>query len=219
MKPKMLVIFDMDGTLVASTINYEQIKVELKELLQNILTEEEHEVIKNQKKSILELTKIISKNDETGKVFEKAWEIIEHYELEGYNDLQIQFDVKPTLEKLKDKGHIVTIFTNNSTKLTDIVLKKYGFAKYIDYSLTRDDVTDPKPNPEGLLKLMKKYNCTEKQTLFVGDAWLDAEAAKKANIKFVYLTQNHQEQPSVESCDYVINNLEEIIKIVEMSNK
>jgi phosphoglycolate phosphatase len=47
-------------------------------------------------------------------------------------------------------------------------------------------VKNSKPNPEGILLLMRKFNKTVDSTVFIGDSWVDAETAVKAGVEFIY---------------------------------
>jgi len=187
MASQLLIIFDLDGTLIKSNIDYEGMRIELRSVLKNFVSTEEFEQISSSYRSILELIDFIEKNDKTGDILKDSWKFIENQELKGYETATIEDDVYPTLEKLQELNHIITILTNNSRKLTDFGLEKYGLSKYFVYVLTRDEVRNPKPDPEGLLKTIEHFNKNKEETIFIGDSWLDAETAINAGIKFYYL--------------------------------
>ena len=44
-----------------------------------------------------------------------------------------------------------------------------------------------KPDPEGMITLMKQFNKNKNETIFIGDSWLDAETAVNAGVRFYYL--------------------------------
>jgi len=82
--------------------------------------------------------------------------------------------------------------------------------------LTRDEVANSKPDPEGLFLIMKKFNQTIEKTLFVGDSWVDAETAKNAGMEFAYLgvegapgTRRKKIEP-----EYMIETIDEIFSII-----
>ena len=187
MSSQLLIIFDLDGTLIKSNIDYEGMRIELRRILKSFISTEEFQNITSSYRSILELIEFIEKNDSTGKILQESWEYIEEQELKGYEKAVIEDDVHPTLEKLLELGHTITILTNNSRKLTDFGLEKYRLREYFEYVLTRDEVTNPKPDPEGLLKTIEYFNKDKEETIFIGDSWLDAETAINAGIKFYYL--------------------------------
>ncbi len=183
---QLLLIFDMDGTLIQSDIDYMGVRDGLRELLKDIVSKEEYFEIEGTIYTILELVQLIKDKDPSNRLHEKAWKMVENHELEGYEKAFVEKDVVNSLEELKNAGHILVIYTNNSRKLTDYALEKYNFNHLFEYVLTRDDVTNSKPNPEGIYKLMEKFQKNEETTVFIGDSWVDAETALNADIDFIY---------------------------------
>lgn len=183
---KLLLIFDMDGTLIQSKIDYMGIRDRLREILRDIVDKEEYRAISETIYTILDLIALIAKNDSTGKLHDKAWKLLEEYELKGYENAFVEEDVITTLEKLKDKGHILVLYTNNSRKIANYALEKYNFNHLFEFILTRDDVTKTKPDAEGIYILMDKFHVTKERTIFIGDSWVDAETALNAKIDFIY---------------------------------
>ena len=218
MSKQYLIIFDLDGTLVQSQINYDAIKTEIIELIANIVNEEEFDIIRSFPRSILELVIMIQKKDSTGIYYKRAWELIEKYEAEGYEYAEIELDVVETLKILKEQNHFVTILTNNSRKLTDYALERFGFKDCIDYVLTRDDLEEKKPDPEGILFLMKKFSKKSNATIFIGDSWLDAEAGFRAGIHYAHFGK--ELPPKSRKDDFNIeHSLSKISDILELMNK
>jgi len=221
MASNFLVIFDLDGTLVHSNINYEQIRNEVKGILAKILTPEEYKQVVSVPRSILELLLIVQKHDTTQNELKRAWKIIEHYETLGYEDATIKEDVVPTLDKLKKEGYKIAILTNNSRKLTEYALNKFELLPYIDAVITRDDITQRKPHPEGIYKLMNQFNANPQTTLFIGDSWLDCEAALKAKINFAYL--GHDKASVTREKNYseipIIMEIRDVLKLLNLEDK
>ncbi len=187
MSSQLLIIFDLDGTLIKSNIDYEGMRVKLRTVLKNFVASEVFEKISRKYRSILELIEFIEKYDKSKDILNDSWEYIEDQELKGYETAIIEDDVHPTLDKLLELKHTITILTNNSRKLTDFGLEKYKLQDYFEYVLTRDDVVNPKPDPEGILKTIEHFGKKRKDTIFIGDSWLDAETAISAGIRFYYL--------------------------------
>ena len=122
-----------------------------------------------------------------------------------------------TLNFLKRNNYKLVIYTNNTRKLTDYGLEKFNLKSYFDFILTRDEVKNPKPHPEGLELIMEKYLIPQNNVLFIGDSWIDAETAVNAGVKFVYFgsegapgTRRKVIQP-----DFTIEYMKELIPIIE----
>ncbi len=186
MSSKQLIVFDLDGTLIQSNIDYMGIRDEVREMLKDIVPPDEYQIIKDTPTTILNLVELVKTKDALGGLFEKAWLIVEEAERIGYEEAKIDDDVHSTLSKLRLENFNIAIFTNNSRKLTDYGMKKFELKQYTDVVITRDDVEEAKPNPEGLIKIMNHFNKSTEQTIFIGDSWLDAETAQIAGVDFIY---------------------------------
>ncbi|MHA1305494.1 MAG: HAD family hydrolase, partial [Candidatus Heimdallarchaeaceae archaeon] len=204
-----------DGTLVQSKIEYTKIKEELKHLLKTLISEEQYIEFISIPRSIIEIISFIAKNDQTGEMNGRAWELVEEYELKGYEDAEIYEDVIPTLTALKEQGNSIAILTNNSRKLTEVALTKFNLSNLVEFVVTRDDVNKPKPDPEGIYRIIEHFNSTKEETIFIGDSWLDAEAAVNARIRFAYFgtdIENKTREKNIE-IEKTINKISEIFDI------
>ncbi len=181
-----LIVFDLDGTLIQSNIDYMGIRDEVRQLLEDLVPPDEYQIIKDTPTTILNLVELVKTKDTQGGLFEKAWLIVEEAERVGYEEAKIDDDIHSTLSKLQLENFKIAIFTNNSRKLTDYGMKKFELNQYTDVVITRDDVEEAKPNPEGLVKIMNHFNKSTEQTIFIGDSWLDAETAQVAGVDFIY---------------------------------
>lgn len=216
MPRKQLIIFDLDGTLIQSDINYIGIRDELKSILKHLVSESEYTDIQNTIYTILELVEIIDKCDPSGIEFKKAWSLVEEYEMKGYEKAFVTKNALETLEKLQKSGYHIVIYTNNSRKLTDYALEKFELENLVDYVLTRDDVKNCKPDPEGIFFIMEKFSQSRDNTIFIGDSWVDAETAVNAKIAFAYFGLDSAPGTRRKKiiADYIIENVEDIFDIV-----
>lgn len=154
-------IFDMDGTLVDSKINFAAIykNLGLKQGLSII------EYINNLKCEIER---------------KAALEIVHHYENEGAENSTLIPGVVELLANLEDKKVNVGVFTLNSRPIAQKTLKLHNIN--IPLVMTREDAK-PKPDPEGLYKICEHYGTPIHKTLYIGDYKYDLLAGKNANIK------------------------------------
>lgn len=115
----------------------------------------------------------------------------------------------PGLDELirfcKEKGVRMAILTRNCREATYLALGKY--ASEFDEIITRDDGFHPKPNPEAIVYLMKKYGATPEETIVVGDYEYDIIAGKRAGCITVRVGNGDG--------DYRVENLRDLIKILE----
>jgi len=135
--------------------------------------------------------------------------------------LQKKFDTTPFLNEIEISPTTVpsllflrqfvktAIVTNRSYSMTEII-KRWSLYKYFDLIITAMDVSQPKPNPEGLNKVLSAFNLSPEEALFVGDSSSDELAAKQAQIPFVSF-QN--ETLSAAYYIYEIPQLADILKL------
>ncbi|MGQ9500404.1 MAG: HAD family hydrolase, partial [Dissulfurimicrobium sp.] len=79
---------------------------------------------------------------------------------------------------------LTAIFTNRTTtmpKLREI----FDFDSLFDSILCAMDVAYPKPNPEGILKIINLLGVNREKVVYIGDSVLDEQAAINANIAFI----------------------------------
>ncbi len=104
-----------------------------------------------------------------------------------YRDLvplmQMEAGFRETLEALEPRVGLA-VCTNRSTSM-DTVLESFGLARYFGIVMTASRVSNPKPHPEPLLRVLDHYRIAPGEALFVGDSEVDRQAAEGAGVPFV----------------------------------
>ncbi|MDP3766199.1 MAG: histidinol-phosphate transaminase [Nanoarchaeota archaeon] len=176
-----LLIFDIDGVLADVSKSYRiAIKLTAEYFTKEKITLEEIQSYKNKGgyNSDWDLTEAIIKS--RGKNIKKQ-EIIEKFQY-YYNKL---FDNekwlldKKSLKKLSKKYNLA-IFTGRPKKEADYVLRKNNAKGYFSVIVAMEDVSKQKPNPNGLLKIIRI--CNGKEAYYFGDTIDDMKAAASAKV-------------------------------------
>ena len=182
MKEKKLVIFDMDGTLVnssitiANAINYVRKNLGLESM------DEEH---------ILRLV-----NDHTinpaqtfyhAKAFDADHEkwFSEYYTKNHETELVLYKGIKELLIALKEQGKSLAVATNAYRGSTIESLTHLDVYDLFDGIACYDDVLQGKPHPDMLYKLLDELDFTENDAIFIGDGPRDEMAAKEAKMDYI----------------------------------
>ncbi len=97
--------------------------------------------------------------------------------------MQIEPHLKTLLHFLRPR--FKTAIATNRTNTMGHVLHEHDLEDQFDYVVTAFDVSRPKPNPEMLINILKFFNISSEQMLYVGDSELDAQAAEGAKVPFV----------------------------------
>lgn len=181
------VIFDMDGTIVDSRLDFDKIKRELNMPVDNDI-----------------LSFINELKDEN--LIVEANNIVHKHELKGGNDSTLIRDFKNFYNFLKFKDIPIALLTRNSKIVTDLTLKKHSLD--FDIVLTRD-CAKAKPDPEGLFLICKNLNVSHSEAIYIGDYLYDLETAKNANMDSALILNEQNEQFKI-NATYSFTNFSEL---------
>lgn len=88
-----------------------------------------------------------------------------------------------TLERLK--GEVALAVCTNRAISMEMIIEDFGLTGYFDCVMTAGKVTNPKPHPEPVLKVLELLGIGPQEALFVGDSAVDMQAAAAAGVPFV----------------------------------
>ena len=90
---------------------------------------------------------------------------------------------KETLLKLKEAGYKLGVVTNKIHSSTLLCLKLIGLEGIFDSLVCYDDVINPKPNKEAIVKSMENFNASDlSKVLYIGDNESDLITANNADV-------------------------------------
>jgi pyrophosphatase PpaX len=75
--------------------------------------------------------------------------------------------------------------SNSGRTVGETVLSIFKLEKFFDVLVTADDVMNPKPDPEPLLKAVGILRAKPSECVYVGDTSLDVACAKRAGVACV----------------------------------
>ena len=87
--------------------------------------------------------------------------------------------VVDALGRLKPLGSIA-VLTNKPFRPTTRLLDELGLARFVNALIAGDGEFPRKPNPAGLIHLANRFEVDRKQTVMVGDSWIDYSTARNA---------------------------------------
>ncbi len=97
--------------------------------------------------------------------------------------IKLHDGVYETLDTLKD--YKLGVATNTHRINIEKIFNYFDLFQYFDTIMCLDDVQNPKPHPDMLLKASEKLNVPIEKILFVGDTKYDMAAAKDAGCQFI----------------------------------
>ena len=161
------IIFDLDGTLVESYLDFDKMRAEMG------LPE---------RTPILEALAKLPPEDAA-----QHWKILDRHEMEGVRRAELMPGVRELLAELARRKVRTAVFTRNSRACTLATLDR--FALKFDAVLSRDDAP-PKPDPEGILQICSQWDVPPAVVAVIGDYIFDLQAGRAAATRTVLYAQS-----------------------------
>lgn len=118
------------------------------------------------------------------------------------------------IRKLSDKFELA-IVTSNYREIVEEKLKKYNLVDFFSTIIDCNDVKKMKPEPEPLLKALKKMGLKPSEAIYVGDMDGDIIMSKKAKVKIAAVTYGWHSREKLEKLnpEIVLCSPEELLKL------
>lgn len=175
------VIFDLDNTLILSPTNFSAVRHRLIDLL------EEGGVRAGPRDDLmaLSLPDLVRVGEQCDPdLGRRMWQVIADAEADGLARATVAPGAPEVLRALRARGYRLALLTNTSSRGLRERLAEMGLLEFFDVVATRDDVPDLKPLAGGLLHVLRRLGAV-RRAYMVGDAWIDAEAARGAGVPFI----------------------------------
>lgn len=182
------VVFDLDGTLVDSQLDFTE--------LRRRLGWPEHTLILEH---LATLSCAIEK--------QQAAQIIVDFELEGARNASWMPNADLLLKQLKHRQIPMAILTRNMRHATELCMQALDIP--IELVLTRDDAP-AKPQPEGLWLIAERLGVMPDEILYVGDYLFDIQTARNAG-SYCCLYRYGDNHIYAEQADLVVDDLLELL--------
>jgi phosphoglycolate phosphatase len=122
--------------------------------------------------------------------------------------------VPKTIKMLKENNIKLGIVSTKFRYRINDILKRYKINKYFDLIIGGEDVTNNKPNPEGINKFIKILELKKDECVLIGDSLIDAETAKNSEISFIPILTGTTKKEDFKSYDSLLylNEIYDIVK-------
>lgn len=116
--------------------------------------------------------------------------------------------VKETLSKLKSDGYQMAIATSRSRPSVEELTELLEIRNYFSFLLGGNDVTEGKPHPESIYKILSEMDWKGKETIMVGDMAVDILMGKNAGIATLGVTYGNGKTSELKEAgaDYIIES-------------
>lgn len=164
------VIFDMDGTVVDVSYDWDEIRAELA----------------TQGRPILAFLSSLEEPERSEK-----WRVLERYEDEATMKARLKPGMAEFLNFLGEKRIKKALVTNNSKKNVDFLLKKFNLE--FDCVVSRESGLW-KPSGAPFLAVLDRLALKREECCVVGDSHFDLKAANEAGISCVFILSEDKER-------------------------
>ncbi len=212
------VLFDMDGTLVETDIDFPLMKREMLVLgeRQGIPASELQGLdILAVVNAIVDRLEAQGRADEAVRVREEAFRTLERIELAHSDAAYVIPRAIELLGAIRRAGIKIGIVTRNCRSAVQVSLDRTGV--FYDVLLTRDDVRNTKPHPEHLLLALEALGVDPDEALMIGDHWMDVQGGRAAGTRTIGFLRPDRPEGFFDVCppDLIIRGLGELLPCVE----
>jgi len=175
------VIFDMDGVLIdAKEWHYEALNKALSMFGMEI-SRYDHLVTYDGLPTKKKLEMLSLERGLPGALHNFINEIKQKYTLElAYAKCNPIFHHEYCLIKLREAGYRLAVCSNSVRSTMDLMLEKASLTQYLEFYLSNQDVTHPKPHPEIYDNAIKRLKLSPSECLIVEDNVNGIKAAQKS---------------------------------------
>ena len=111
----------------------------------------------------------------------EALEVFYRYYEEMHKECTAPYSgIKDLLKQLRNKGKKLALVTGKGDKSCQITLEQFGLSDFFDDVMTGSETGNIKAKSITFLK--KKYNLTNDECVYIGDALSDVEEARQAGV-------------------------------------
>lgn len=123
-------------------------------------------------------------------------------------------EVIELIKEYRDKGSKVAICTGKDHLRAQEILDYYNISHLFDALVSSDDVINPKPAPDSIVKALELMNVNRKNTIVIGDGYSDIISAKEAGLVSV-LTFWYGDEGVPRKADYYANTVADLKLILK----
>ncbi|MCF6173419.1 MAG: HAD family hydrolase [Campylobacteraceae bacterium] len=114
-----------------------------------------------------------------------------------------------------DEFATLGIVTTKTKRYSIELLEHMGILKYFDVLIGREDVQNPKPHPEPVLKAVSILNAKKQNSWMIGDTVMDLQSAKSAEINCIGVTCGYGKKEELQNITQdVYENSFEAVKVI-----
>ena len=178
------ILYDLDGVLIDATEwHYESLNNVLKEIVGFEINREEHLETFNGLPTMTKMEILNKQGRLSREKFDLVWERKQEKTLEII-EKTVTLDSNKIRLHQQTKNFKKVCVTNSIRKSALLMLEKTGQLEFMDFVISNEDVSLPKPSAEGYVAAIEKLNLKPNECMIVEDSpkGIDAARKSKANV-------------------------------------
>ena len=213
MKP--VVLFDLDGTVIDSTeAILDGFRVAFETFGGDVPSDE---AIKNEVGHTLE-DMFLKLGVAEDRVNEHVHAYKMHYRIISCEKTVLLYGAKEAIEEASSFATLGVV-TTKTGEYSRILLEHMGLMHYFSVLIGREDVQNPKPHKEPILKALAKLEHDRSRIWMIGDTCMDIESAKNAEVHSIAVTSGYGSLEVLQKCATLItSNVYEAVKHIKKSD-
>jgi phosphoglycolate phosphatase len=188
---KLIILFDLDGTLIDSTDA-------ILESFHNSFKVHNYPNPQDEDITALIGHPLDVMYRELGIKEDVVWDYVhtykEHYRLISTKKTTLLANAKDAILRA-NKFATLGVVTTKTGKYSKILMEHFDLMKYFEVLIGREDVQNPKPHAEPILKALENLDSSNKEIWMIGDTRLDLISAKNAGVNSIGVLSGY------DSCD------------------
>lgn len=145
-----------------------------------------------------------------------VWDFVSTYK-EHYQKISTQKTIllECAREAVEEASKFATlaVVTTKTGKYSRVLLEHFGLMEEFKVLIGREDVENPKPHAEPILKALEQLAIEDKDVWMIGDTKLDLVSAKNAQVNSIGVLSGYDKREALEGFTEII--FEDALKAVE----
>ena len=211
----MLIIFDLDGTLIDSS----------RDLAISMNATREHFGMTPLDPALIfsyvgngaaVLVRRALGPDAPDKLVEQALKFfLGFYRAHALEHTRLYPGIRDVIEELAESGHKLSVLTNKPARISFDIIRALDLERYFIQVYGGDSFPTKKPEPAGVNALLKDADVPIDQTLLVGDSGVDVQTARNAGVRSCGVTWGFQPEAfQLDPPDILISQPQELLNVV-----
>ncbi len=130
----------------------------------------------------------------------------------------LYYGIYDLLDLMEGQDIKLGIVSTKRSKTIRKILQREGILKRFEVIIGGEDVRKQKPAPEPLIKAMKALGTNGRNTLYVGDSRVDAQAAQRIRVDFIGVLTGNTPRETMDRYEHleIVKDLQEVIEYFEI---